>query len=172
VDAPAERPETDSPFWRFSLKFYALPEVAPACLRLQDEGGADVNLLLFLLFLAQSCRQVRAEDIHRLDSTVAPWREGAVEPLRALRRKLKEGIKPITTAASQFYRDHVKRLELEAERLEQSWLEREGRGMMFATAPSREAAAETNLSLYAAYLGRLPEAPLKIVLAAFTNAPP
>ncbi len=172
MESSATSPAADSPFWRFSLKFYALPEVAPACLRLQDEGGADVNLMLFLLFLAQSCRQVRAEDIQRLDSTVGPWREESVKPLRALRRKLKEGIDPIPTAATQFYRDHVKRLELEAERLEQSWLEREALGMMFAAAPSRQQAAETNLSLYAAYLGRLPELPLKIVLAAFTNAPP
>jgi uncharacterized protein (TIGR02444 family) len=39
----------DDPFWRFSLDLYGRPGVAPACLALQDEAGADVNLVLYLL---------------------------------------------------------------------------------------------------------------------------
>ena len=38
-------------FWGFSLRIYARQDVPQACLALQDEGGADVNLVLFLLYL-------------------------------------------------------------------------------------------------------------------------
>ena len=41
MDLPSSR------FWDFSLEIYAKPGVAQACLALQDECGADVNLLLF-----------------------------------------------------------------------------------------------------------------------------
>ncbi len=44
----------EKPFWTFSLEFYGLPDVAPACLRCQDEAGADVNLILFVLWRAAS----------------------------------------------------------------------------------------------------------------------
>ena len=29
-------PESKSPFWRFSIKFYQVPGVPPACIELQD----------------------------------------------------------------------------------------------------------------------------------------
>jgi len=42
-------PHHGSPFWRFSLRFYARAKISAICLLLQDEAGVDVNLLLFLL---------------------------------------------------------------------------------------------------------------------------
>ena len=51
MTAPAS-PSAGSPFWRFSLRFYRLPEVADACITLQEQAGVDVNLLLFLLWHA------------------------------------------------------------------------------------------------------------------------
>ena len=163
---------SESAFWRFSLAFYALPGVAPACLRLQDEGGADVNLMLFLLFLAKAGRTARAEDIRRIDAALTPWREGVVKPLRTLRRALKDGIEPIDPQAREGYRNQIKKVELEAERLQQTWLEREAVNLSLAPAMSRAETARLHLAHYAAHLGGLPEAPLKIVLDAFTNAPP
>jgi len=41
-----------NPFWDFSLAVYRRPGVAAACLRLQDEAGVDVNLLLYFCWLA------------------------------------------------------------------------------------------------------------------------
>jgi uncharacterized protein (TIGR02444 family) len=161
-----------SPFWRFSLKFYALPEVAPACLVLQDKAGADVNVLLFLLFLAETGRQVTGNDIARLDRTIHTWREGTVEPLRALRRRLKAGIPPISATRSEDLRHQIKRAELEAERIEQHALEAASETLIPASGVARAAAAEANLAAYGAYLGRVPEGALKIVLDAFTNTPP
>ncbi len=169
--ATPENASNDSPFWRFSLSFYALPDVAPACLKLQDEAGADVNLMLLLLFLADSCRQVTPGQIARLDGTIRVWREKTVITLRALRRQLKEDSNGLDAGIREGFRNQIKRVELEAERIEQYWLEREAGAMTFAIAASRAAAAEGNLGAYGAYLGRLPPAPLKIVLDAFTNTP-
>jgi uncharacterized protein (TIGR02444 family) len=85
-------PFDESPFWRFSLRFYARTKVSAACLALQDEAGVDVNLLLFLLFLAEHQRSVVVDDIARLDASVSPWREQVVKRLRDLRRALKPGM--------------------------------------------------------------------------------
>ncbi|MCG8546534.1 MAG: TIGR02444 family protein, partial [Alphaproteobacteria bacterium] len=35
-------------FWNFSLRAYARPGVADACIRLQDRYGVDVNVLFYL----------------------------------------------------------------------------------------------------------------------------
>jgi uncharacterized protein (TIGR02444 family) len=39
--------------WDFSLRIYGLPGIAPACLRCQDDAGADVNMILLLLWTAK-----------------------------------------------------------------------------------------------------------------------
>jgi uncharacterized protein (TIGR02444 family) len=157
--------DTDSAFWRFSLRLYALPEVAPACLTLQDEAGVDVNLLLFLLFLADGGRAVSRADVARLDGAIAPWRLQVVEPLRTLRRQLKTGIGDVPLSRSEGFRNIVKKVELEAERLEQGVLERFAGEIGNRT--TRSEAARTNLAAYAEHLGGLPEAPKQAVLAAF-----
>src|SRR5947207_11446741 len=79
-------PFDESPFWRFSLRFYARSKVSAACLALQDDASVDVNLLLFLLFLAEHHRSVNAGDIARLDTRISAWREQVVKRLRELRR--------------------------------------------------------------------------------------
>jgi len=157
----------DSAFWRFSLRFYALPDVAPACLALQDEANVDVNLMLFLLFLAESGRAITRDDVARLDASIAPWRVQVVEPLRALRRRLKSGIDDVPTAASEGLRNMVKKIELEAERLEQGRLE--NAAPTLGKPVPRNEAAHANLAAYEAHLAPLPEAPKAIILKAFSD---
>ena len=48
----------NTPFWRFSLNFYRQPGVSDACIALQDGCGIDVNLLLFLFWLASDGQMV------------------------------------------------------------------------------------------------------------------
>ena len=55
-------PESKSPFWRFSIKFYQVPGVPPACIELQDQAGVDVNVLFFLLWLATQNRALNNQD--------------------------------------------------------------------------------------------------------------
>ena len=50
-DNEKNEPDSKSPFWRFSIKFYGMPGVAPACIELQDQAMVDVNVLFFLLCL-------------------------------------------------------------------------------------------------------------------------
>lgn len=42
-----------NPFWNFSLDHYKQEGVQAACLHLQDSFGADVNLVLYCLWLAR-----------------------------------------------------------------------------------------------------------------------
>jgi uncharacterized protein (TIGR02444 family) len=142
----------ESPFWRFSLRFYARPKVAEACLTLQDSAQADINLLLFLLFLADHRRGVSAQDIARLDQAVSQWRDTVVKPLRALRRGLKQGIEFIPGPVSETFRAQIKRLELESEQIEQHRLEEFAAEGVGSLAETRTQAAENNLSLYCAIL--------------------
>jgi uncharacterized protein (TIGR02444 family) len=164
---PSEKPRDESPFWRFSLRFYSRPAVAAACLALQDEAGADVNLLLFLLFLAEHRRVVTRDDIARLDDAVRAWRDDVVKPLRELRRVLKAGIGEIPIAVSETFRGQIKRLELESEQIEQHVLERCEPANVGRPAPFRDAAAEANLAAYGDHLGGLPAPAVSAILVGF-----
>jgi len=167
MNSTSEKPREESPFWRFSLRFYSRPGVAAACLALQDEAGADVNLMLFLLFLAEHKRQVMTDDIPRLDSTVRAWRDCVVKPLREVRRALKAGIGEIPIAVSETFRGQIKRLELESEQIEQHLLEGCELTSLGVTAPFRDRIAEANLAAYGDHLGGFPAPALATILAAF-----
>ncbi len=144
--------------------------MAGACLELQDRAGVDVNLLLYLLFLANHERAVGRDDVARLDAMVATWRERAVLPLRALRRELKTGIAPVPVTDTESLRSAIKRDELEAERVEQELLERHAPvATLGAPAASRSAAARANLAAYGAFLNGLPEDQIAILLDAYAR---
>jgi uncharacterized protein (TIGR02444 family) len=160
----------ESAFWQFSLAFYARPGVAAACLELQDEAGVDVNVMFYALFVATQLRQIDREDVAHIDASIKAWREIAVVPLRALRRRLKTGIKPIAVGNTEALRSAVKRIELEAERIEQEWLENNvPANTLGAPAKSQVAAAQANLGAYGALLNDLPDAPVATLLAAYAQ---
>ena len=166
---PAVAPGSQqSAFWQFSLAFYARPQVADACLELQDGTGVDVNVMLYLLFLATQNRQVGRDDVARIDALIAVWREQVVLPLRNVRRGLKPGVPPCDTADTDLLRSAVKRIELDAERIEQSTIERLAAAETVGhAASSRLDAARANLAAYGAFIGALPAAPLGTLLDAF-----
>src|SRR5215217_1753130 len=115
--APAEAKKQSSPFWRFSLQIYRL--VADTCLALQDRFSVDVNVLLFLLFAAHHGRRASQQDVQDIVSAVASWSSSAVIPLRSVRRFLRNPPTIIDSEAADALRQHVKQVELEAERLQQ-----------------------------------------------------
>jgi uncharacterized protein (TIGR02444 family) len=154
------------------LRLYGRPAIAPACLALQDGAGADVNLLLFLLFLAEQKRRLSAEDIQRLDLAVAQWREAVVKPLRDLRRGLKQGIDFIPGPVSETFRNQIKRLELESEQIEQHRLEELAAAGIGTLAESRMDAAENNISLYCHTLRKAPADAVAAVLRGFAEFVP
>jgi uncharacterized protein (TIGR02444 family) len=105
-----EEEERAAAFWRWSLASY--PKVERALLDLQDRYGADVNLVLYCVWLGK----MTPESLDSAEAALRSWREEAVEPLRHLRRRLKN--RPEAAA----FRDLVKAAELEAERLAQRLL--------------------------------------------------
>ncbi len=138
-----------NPFWTFSLALYARPGVSAACLALQDEAGADVNLVLYLLWNAATGRRLDMADIASADAALACWRTDVIAPLRAVRRATKAELLP---AAAAFHTS-VKALELEAERLAQAALfQRAGAPASAAGDPA--ILARTYLEHYAAHLAR------------------
>ena len=140
--------DSGSPFWRFSLAFYRREGVATASLTLQDHCGVDVNLLLFLLWLAQSCRCVAADDIAALDARLGRWRSEVVVPLRSMRRMLKADAPLLAPPQADAFRDGVKALELEAERLQQEAMFAAAATLRAQPATSREEAARANVGAY------------------------
>ena len=80
----------DEALWRFSLAFYTRPCVSEALIALQDRAGRDVNLMLFALWLGVSGRsRLSEEKLAVADRIARSIGVDIVEPLRALRRKLK-----------------------------------------------------------------------------------
>lgn len=152
---------TDSAFWRFSLAFYAGSGIPEACLTLQDDCGVDVNVLLYVLFLARAGRQLADEDVARIDALCAQWRDNVVRPLRQARRFTKMPPAPFDGPDAQALRTELKRIELEAEYLQQIALER---GLptlgLGAYNTDVEACARHNLAAYAKHIGPLAPTPV------------
>jgi len=145
---------TDTPFWRFSLTFYRQAGVAEACIALQDECGVDVNLMLFVLWLATGGRQLSTTDVKELDDAVRGWRELTIIPIRDVRRKLKGASTLVAAGKQEAFRTKIKAVELEAERLQQEALYARSRSVSRsgdAAAPA--AAARANLAAYEGVLG-------------------
>src|SRR5262245_52549781 len=79
----------DNPFWQFSLGVYARPGVSASLLVLQDRWSVDVNLVLFSAFMTcQKACSVDLDHIKDWDREIRAWREMAVVPLRAVRRRI------------------------------------------------------------------------------------
>ncbi len=110
-------PEPGS-FWKFSLNFYSKIDVQRACLRLQDEHGLDVNMVLFCSWAWQQSLHIEASQFQALYAFTQQWQQTAVSPLRELRRSLKS--QPVAGAIGVTdFRAAVQALELEAEKLQQ-----------------------------------------------------
>lgn len=111
----AERPD----LWSFALGFYARPGIAPLCLRLQAEGGADVMLLIAHChaFARQDAPLALAE-IQALRTHMADWRRRSVLPLRALRIDLRAPVAHLPDTEREAFRDRLKQAELAAEKVQ------------------------------------------------------
>ena len=163
--------DAPSAFWDFSLHFYAKPGIPAACLELQDRAGADVNVLLFLLYLARHRRRITRSDMATLDNTVAMWREQVVRPLRTARRHLKIADQPFASESAARLRNEIKRDELAAERIQQVALEKQFPCASFGQPDdSPTAAASANLEVYAAQLGPLPDKAVDTLLQTFDQS--
>jgi len=132
-------------FWEFSVETYGRPEVQTACLRLQEDMGADVNIVLYCCWRGA----VEIEELETLMAKLAPWQQDVVGNLRAIRRLMKPMVNElgIQSEPAEKLRKKIVGLELEAENLQQSIMERLASRRRTTLPPSPNAAAH-NLAQY------------------------
>lgn len=110
----------DHPFWDFSLAVYMTEGVGPACIELQERHQIDVNILMFLLWLAASGRGAAGEaDLAALMTAAGPWHREVVRRLRQVRTRMKGGFPPAPPALSETLRKRVGKIEVDCEHVEQ-----------------------------------------------------
>jgi uncharacterized protein (TIGR02444 family) len=108
------------PFWQYSLAIYAQPDVADACINLQDEFGLDVNLVLACLWSdAEGPGRLDSEHIRKLVNGTRDWQEKVVKPLRGLRRYSKHEPAGVPDDLRKVFRPALQAVELDAEHVEQ-----------------------------------------------------
>jgi uncharacterized protein (TIGR02444 family) len=144
--------------WRFSLALYTRPGVADALITIQDRAGADVNVILYGLWLGLTRgRLLGAADVAAAEAAIAPVHDAAVAPLRRLRRQLK----PTGDVVLQALRRRIAALEVAAERQVLYRLaECSGGPAPVSADGGRIAAAEANLTLILGDEAGSPEAGL------------
>jgi uncharacterized protein (TIGR02444 family) len=140
MDDQAER------FWTWTLAFYGGPGISPAFLHLQDVHGADVNILLFLLWQSSLGRAaLTPADFAALDTAITAWRTEVIAPLRSLRRQLKG-------QGEEDVRAPIAAAELAAERSSQRRLVAALGERSKAADRARESAAQS-FTAYADFIG-------------------
>ncbi len=144
------------PFWRFSLRVYRASGIQEACLALQEDCGADVNLLLLCGWAGQDGRSLDKRRLSQAMACVGEWQSDVIAPVRKARRAIKRN-PPRDAAAAQALRKQILALELELEYIEQSMLAdlaAQWPAPLRRVAP-REA-IEANLLRYLGLLGHTP----------------
>ncbi len=123
-DSPNTAP-LDNDFWQFSLRHYG--RLQQPCLALQASCDANINILLWCLWLAERGVAVDTSLLKDAETAVADWRRQVVLPLRRARQAIKAtdraADRPQTTqpALEPLYRA-AKQAELLAEQVEQQQL--------------------------------------------------
>ncbi|TPK60104.1 TIGR02444 family protein [Mesorhizobium sp. B2-4-19] len=121
----SDRPSSAQAAWAFMLDFYRRQRVPEACLVLQDEAGVDVVEMLMLVHADITLgKRLSGGEIKALRAGTAGWREDAVLPLRAIRRKLKAARQDTAESAKEQLRTEIKKAELQAERLQVDFIAR------------------------------------------------
>lgn len=112
----------DISLWDFSLHYYARSGVGPLCLRLQDEQGVNVNVLLWALWLGYRGVRLEPASLAQALRKIHSWDLHYVLPLRQLRRRMKVEF-DVTDTSIDAVRTQIKQAELLAEKHLQQILE-------------------------------------------------
>ena len=125
TSASARQAAAQNPLWDFSVEVYELDGVKKACLALQNRFGADVNMVLFLLWLAESGvgRDNLAQYMGAALKLSRDWQRNLVEPLRVARNNLKDYVENTALTDGQaevmtVLRERIKACELDMERMQ------------------------------------------------------
>lgn len=166
-----------NPFWDYALELYRRPGVEGACLELQERHGLDVNVVLLCCWLGSRGAAADEATLRRIAEAAEGWRAGFIEPLRAVRGRLKAELadpRPGSIPArwselTTTLRQRALALEIDGERLEQLLLAELAADLAVTVAPGI-AVASANLQQYWRFAAS-DRAPLATVLkAAFPEA--
>lgn len=113
----------DSDFWNYSIQVYQIPEVEQACLKLQNNFQADVNLLLYCCWAGENKVQLTMDNIQQLIITAQPW-QNIIQPLRDSRRLLKDEVTALDNNIAIETRNNLMEMELNAEHMAQLAIEK------------------------------------------------
>jgi len=157
----------DNPFWRFSLSLYQLKRIKDACLQLQDDSGANINLVFFAIWTAQQ-RLRFSPDWRNAFQQLENWHRDYTLQLRRQRNELKliaEKADKNEDGPLHRMREHIQKAELLAEQQEQAVLyfyyqERQG----LLDCENREAALLENLTHCFDDPRLVDDEPLKVLL--------
>ena len=107
-------------FWDFSVRTYRTNGVPEACLSLQNDYGADVNMLLYCCWLGAVLGEFDETLFERTTSFSTTWSDGVVVPLRTTRTWMKHDgcfINSVPTEECMQLREKIKDVEFTAEDL-------------------------------------------------------
>ncbi|MGK0297624.1 MAG: hypothetical protein ACI9XC_001234 [Gammaproteobacteria bacterium] len=113
-------------FWNYSIKAYSQDGVPNACLILQDKFELDVNMILFCCWYGITNGNLSKELFCHCHEYCRTWSTKTVKPLRNIRTWLKDhGCTENNhdKNACMSYRDKIKAIELESEKIQQLTLE-------------------------------------------------
>lgn len=117
---------TAESFWDFSVRTYRTPDVPEACLSLQNDYGADVNMILYCAWVAAAAGPFDDELFDRASGFSARWADNVVKRLRKARKWMKQTgceTEPVPTDACMEFREKIKDVEFAAEKMQQEALE-------------------------------------------------
>ncbi len=113
-------------FWDFSVRTYRTAGVPEACLSLQNDYGADVNMLLYCCWTGAVIGRFDAELFAKASEFSTQWADHVVMPLRSARRWMKHSgcdTDPAPTDTCMQLREEIKSVEFAAEKMQQQGLE-------------------------------------------------
>jgi uncharacterized protein (TIGR02444 family) len=143
-----------TPIWDFVLNYYGRKGVSDALIGLQDGHGIDVNMLLFLMWMAAHGKCVAADDVKFVSTTSHAWQHAVVVPIRAVRRLLKETAPLVPAEAAAAFRKKVQAIELEGEQLQLNAMAALAERLKPEQAASPEEAARRNVNTFEAVDGK------------------
>ena len=114
----------ESQLWNYSTQTYQVPEVENACLNLQNNYSADVNILLNCCWLGENQIELSGDDLTALMMASSPWQNSILKPLRNARRMMKQHIIAMPLELIDQTIQNMNEMEINAERMEQQSLEK------------------------------------------------
>jgi len=151
IDTPT--PDESPSLWTFTLERYSRPGVQRSAISLQDNLGADVNLLFFCLWHAETGRgRLDATDFERVEIRIARWRDEVTLPLRSVRTIIRSDADLAGLRDAMDVRGKILAAEIESERVAQIVVESFARPPLISMDGSAWEIADRNLRSYLAYI--------------------